>query len=130
MKVLLVFTIVVCVFAGFAAAGPRRRGTRRQQFTDWRTCMVQHLPTEKRAVYDGCYANSRGTEMHKFRDGLKCVLSDYHLVSGTNVDLSAMTALASSVPGKLGQAFTDCPKDDHNRKADKNIKCIIDHLET
>uniref|UniRef100_A0A0K8R5E6 Putative secreted protein n=1 Tax=Ixodes ricinus TaxID=34613 RepID=A0A0K8R5E6_IXORI len=126
MKILLI-TIVVCVFAATDAS---RRSTRRQQFDDWRACMVGQLPTEKKPIYEACHNRSRGTDMHKFREGLKCVLTDYSLLNGTKIDLAAMTTRASSVSGKLGQAFTDCPKDDHNRNAAKGVKCIIDRLET
>uniref|UniRef100_V5IC91 Putative secreted protein n=1 Tax=Ixodes ricinus TaxID=34613 RepID=V5IC91_IXORI len=92
----------------------------------WNSCQQRKKP-----IYDACHNRSRGTDMHKFREGLKCVLTDYSLLKW-NEDRPRCydNPALPHVSGKLGQAFTDCPKDDHNRNAAKGVKCIIDHWET
>lgn len=69
--------------------------------------------------------------MAKFRRGLTCVLDSYGIVKEHTVDLKKQTSTASTIrSAELKKAFQDCPKDEKNASLDRNIKCVIDHLET
>ncbi|XP_072144893.1 uncharacterized protein [Dermacentor andersoni] len=130
MKTAVVFVLAACLVAVAMSAGGRA-SSRREEFTRWRECMAQKLPTDKAQEYENCRNHSRGTEMRKFRQGLECVLKSYNLVQRNDVDLNRMRELAQNVTKpELRAAFQECPQDEHNSKVAKAVKCVIDHLET
>ncbi|KAL1476588.1 hypothetical protein MTO96_036404, partial [Rhipicephalus appendiculatus] len=102
-----------------------------QQFDNWRSCMVKKIPGDKAPVYEACHNRSRGTDMHRFRDGLQCVLSSYNIVKKNDVNLDLMAQLAKNITQQdLKGAFEECPKNDRNKNLQRAVKCVIDHLES
>nr|XP_037281055.1 uncharacterized protein LOC119174307 [Rhipicephalus microplus] len=129
MKTAVVLLLVTC-FVALATSAKDRATNHRQQFDDWRSCMVQKIPVDKVPQYDACHGRSRGTDMHRFRDGLQCVLSSYNIVNKNDVNLDRMAQLARTITQQdLKSAFEECPKNDRNKHVQRAVKCVIDHLE-
>uniref|UniRef100_A0A131Z3S5 Uncharacterized protein n=1 Tax=Rhipicephalus appendiculatus TaxID=34631 RepID=A0A131Z3S5_RHIAP len=130
MKTAVVLVLAACLVAVAMSAGGRISPSR-EDFAEWRACMVAKLPQDKVQEYENCRNRSRGTDMRRFRQGLECVLSSYNLVNRTDVDLSRMQQLAQNVTQEeVRAAFHDCSQDENNKKVGKAVKCFIDHLET
>ncbi|XP_077541457.1 uncharacterized protein LOC144153672 isoform X1 [Haemaphysalis longicornis] len=129
MKTALLLSLaVVCLLS--VAVADRKASNSRQQFDQWRDCMVKNLPDDKVQEYQTCHDRAQGTNMRKFREGLTCVLGSYGLVNKNTVDLRAMAAAARNVKApELKKAFEECPKDDRNAQIARNVKCVIDGLE-
>lgn len=129
MKTAVVLLLVAC-FVAVATSAKDRTTSRRQQFDNWRNCMVQKIPGDKAPVYEACHSRSRGTDMHRFRDGLQCVLSSYNIVNKNDVNLERMAQLAKDITQQdLKGAFQECPKNERNKSLQRTVKCVIDHLE-
>ncbi|KAL1479088.1 hypothetical protein MTO96_052151 [Rhipicephalus appendiculatus] len=130
MKTAVVLVLAACLVAVAMSAGGRISPSR-EDFAEWRACMVAKLPQDKVQEYENCRNRSRGTDMRRFRQGLECVLTSYNLVNRTDVNLNRMRELAQEVTQQeVKAAFQECPEDDNNRKVGKAVKCLIDHLET
>uniref|UniRef100_A0A6G5A0Q2 Putative conserved secreted protein n=1 Tax=Rhipicephalus microplus TaxID=6941 RepID=A0A6G5A0Q2_RHIMP len=110
MKTAVVLLLAAC-FVAMATSAKDRTTNHRQQFDDWRSCMVKKIPADKVPQYDACHGRSRGTDMHRFRDGLQCVLSSYNIVNKNDVNLDRMAQLARTITQQdLKSAFEECPK--------------------
>ncbi|KAL1445517.1 hypothetical protein MTO96_044979 [Rhipicephalus appendiculatus] len=130
MKTAVVLLLLACLVA-LATSAKDRTTSRRQQFDNWRSCMVKKIPGDKAPVYEACHNRSRGTDMHRFRDGLQCVLSSYNIVKKNDVNLDLMAQLAKNITQQdLKGAFEECPKNDRNKNLQRAVKCVIDHLES
>uniref|UniRef100_A0A131XE89 Putative secreted peptide n=1 Tax=Hyalomma excavatum TaxID=257692 RepID=A0A131XE89_9ACAR len=130
MKTAVVLVLVAC-FVATATSAKGRAASRREQFDEWRNCMVQKIPNDKASVYQACHERSRGTDMHRFRDGLQCVLSSYNIVNRNDVNLERMAQLAREITQQdLKSAFEECPKNERNKQLQRTVKCVIDHLES
>ncbi|KAL3215761.1 hypothetical protein MRX96_051282 [Rhipicephalus microplus] len=115
MKTAVVLLLVAC-YVALATSAKDRTTNHRQQFDDWRSCMVRKIPADKVPQYEACHGRSRGTDMHRFRDGLQCVLSSYNIVNKNDVNLNLMAQLARNIPQQdLKSAFEECPKNDRNK---------------